>query len=51
MFGENRLIELLRARHPCQANEFKDAIFTKLSRFTSETTLRDDVALLVVARK
>jgi len=51
MFGEERLIEALRANAHRTAVEIKEAILTAVKDFVGETPQSDDVTLVVIKRR
>jgi DNA-binding NarL/FixJ family response regulator len=50
-FGEQNLIEVLRACNGKSAYEIQEAVLAELSQFTGQIGLQDDVALVVIMRK
>lgn len=50
-FGEQRMLDIVRARMGCPAREIQDAVLTAVREFTGGVGSSDDITLMVVARK
>ena len=50
-YGEQRLMNLVRARAGASAQDVIDAVFADLKRFTAGVVQQDDIALMAIRRK
>jgi sigma-B regulation protein RsbU (phosphoserine phosphatase) len=51
MFGEKRLLEVIRPLIGRSATEIQDAVVGEVRRFTENSAYQDDITLVVLARK
>ena len=50
-FGEQRLLELIRSKSTCSAEEIQETILTDVENFVGSEHQQDDIALIVICRK
>jgi serine phosphatase RsbU (regulator of sigma subunit)/tetratricopeptide (TPR) repeat protein len=51
LFGQERLLEMIKACRGCEAHEVQEAILSTIHRFVGTAPRFDDLTLLVVARR
>jgi DNA-binding NarL/FixJ family response regulator len=49
-FGEQRLVELLKAKGGCPASEIQQAVISEVQKFVGDPSRQDDIALVVLKR-
>lgn len=50
-FGEQRMMEVVRAKKGCPAHEIRDTLLADVNKFTGGVIHEDDLTLIVLARK
>jgi serine phosphatase RsbU (regulator of sigma subunit) len=50
-FGEQRLLQMVRARHGRPTAEIRDDLMAEVHQFSGSSHLQDDIALMIIARK
>lgn len=50
-YGEQRLMNMVRAKVGCSSQEIIDAVFADLKRFTAGVIQQDDIALMAIRRQ
>lgn len=50
LFGEKRLLEVIRSKMGCRPQEMQEAILAEVDKFVSGTPMQDDLTLMVMTR-